>query len=302
MNGQAAGDLWHLTIDDLLAAPADAPRLQGPGPFVINLSASTAPIDVPAAGLKGYEQLLLYQLKQTEDGRTRFRLRLGPIASELEADAILSALREYYPSAFATNAAEDDLKVFERKGARTAEAAKPAPNAPPAAPALALDAAGEVEAEIELPPAKPAAPAGNAAPAKANPATKATAPAEDSAEFAIDFDAFLPPMDLPAQASAPTPAPVAGSGKRKKREHKPARHAKVARQEVAKAAKPEAVKVANPEAAKAVAVPTLPEPTVSLRSEPAKFVEPAPDPNAVTDQVAVLAVPDVAGELTLDDA
>jgi len=60
-NTPMTGEIWHLTIDDLLAPLPEATRLSGPGPFVINLSASTAPITVPAKSIAGCEQAHMYQ-------------------------------------------------------------------------------------------------------------------------------------------------------------------------------------------------------------------------------------------------
>ena len=96
-DGSAPEDLWHLTIDDLLSSPPEPKPIGGAGPYVINLSASTAPISLPPNGLLEFEHLHLYQVQQRENGQQRFRLRLGPIASELEADAILGTVREHYP-------------------------------------------------------------------------------------------------------------------------------------------------------------------------------------------------------------
>ncbi len=110
MTQGAAEDLWHLSIDDLFVTPVETPPLEGPGPFVINLSASTAPIGIPATGLSGFEKLKLYQLSRKEDGRDRFRLRLGFFDTPAAANEALAALRELYPSAFATNATEDDQR------------------------------------------------------------------------------------------------------------------------------------------------------------------------------------------------
>jgi hypothetical protein len=110
MTQGAAEDLWHLSIDDLFVTPVETPPLEGPGPFVINLSASTAPISIPATGLAGFEKLKLYQFSRKEDGRDRFRLRLGFFDSPAAANEALAALRESYPSAFATNATEDDQR------------------------------------------------------------------------------------------------------------------------------------------------------------------------------------------------
>lgn len=120
-HGHSAPDLWHLTIDDLLTPPPETPRLGGSGPFVINLSASTAPITIPTTGFPGFEQLRVYQVKRTENNRWRFRLRIGLINTELEADAILAVVRELYPSAFTATAVDDDLRAVS-EASRTAQA------------------------------------------------------------------------------------------------------------------------------------------------------------------------------------
>jgi len=131
-----AEDLWHLSIDDLFATPAEPSRLGGPGPFVINLSTSTAPISPPPKGTFNLEGVHAYQISRTEDGRQRFRLRLGPVKTELEADAILAAVREDYPGAMTAVAAEDDLRAITvaTLAAEKAKPSRPAPTAPPRRP------------------------------------------------------------------------------------------------------------------------------------------------------------------------
>lgn len=126
---QANQDLWHLTIDDLLTPPAETPRLGGDGPFIINLSTSTAPIVIPPKDQLNIEGLHAYQISRTEEGRQRFRLRLGPISTELEADAILSAVRDRYPGAMIAMAADDDLRAIS-SATRVAKAVKAPRQAP----------------------------------------------------------------------------------------------------------------------------------------------------------------------------
>ena len=132
---QTSQDLWHLTIDDLFAAPAETPRLDGDGPFVINLSTSTAPISIPPKSHISFDRMHVYQVTRTEEGRQRFRLRLGPISTQLEADAILAAVRERYPSAMPASVADDDLRAIA-SATRIAQAARPQkkPAAKPAEP------------------------------------------------------------------------------------------------------------------------------------------------------------------------
>jgi hypothetical protein len=139
INSPLTREIWHLSIDDLLTPASETPRLGGEGPFVINLSASTAPISVPITGVAG-GQGHVYQLQRPEDGRMRYRLRLGPFAKEEEADAVLLKVREVYPSALTATAGPDDLRAI---AALQAKAAPPAPKASNAAttPAVMTSAA-----------------------------------------------------------------------------------------------------------------------------------------------------------------
>ena len=82
-------DIWHLSIEDLFAPLPEKTRLGGPGPFVINLSASTAPIDLPVKTFAGYQHAHVYQVQRTEDRRMRYRLRLGPCDNEDLADDVM---------------------------------------------------------------------------------------------------------------------------------------------------------------------------------------------------------------------
>ena len=136
INSPVTREIWHLSIDDLLAPTPETPRLGGEGPFVINLSASTAPISVPIAGVPG-TQAHVYQLQRPEDGRMRYRLRLGPFTKEEDADAVLLKVREVYPSALTATAGSDDLRAIAALQAKAAppSAASMAPPVRTAAPA-----------------------------------------------------------------------------------------------------------------------------------------------------------------------
>jgi SPOR domain len=113
INAPMAGEIWHLSIEDLFQPVQDAPRLGGDGPFVINLSASTAPISVPTKAFTNSPlSAHVYQIQVTEDGRTRYRLRFGPFASEDEADAVLAEVRDTYPGALTATASASDLRVI----------------------------------------------------------------------------------------------------------------------------------------------------------------------------------------------
>jgi hypothetical protein len=105
-------EIWHLSIEDLFAPLPEKSRLGGPGPFVINLSASTAPIDLPVKSFVGYQYAHAYQVQRTEDRRVRFRLRLGPFDSEDAADAVLESVRDVYPGALTATVDADDLRAL----------------------------------------------------------------------------------------------------------------------------------------------------------------------------------------------
>jgi hypothetical protein len=118
-------DIWHLSIEDLLAPPTEPARAAGVGPFVINLRTSTATIGSPPKGLLPFDRLHVYQLMRSHEGQPQFQLRLGIIESELEADTLLSMVREHYPGAI-KEPAEDDDKAAIARAACPAEPAKPA--------------------------------------------------------------------------------------------------------------------------------------------------------------------------------
>ena len=130
INAPMAGEIWHLSIEDLFQPVQEAPRLGGDGPFVINLSVSTAPISVPTKAFTNTRlDAHVYQIQVTEDGRTRYRLRLGPFASEDEADAILAEVRDTYPGALTATAGASDLRVIatmQAKADQRSAASKPA--------------------------------------------------------------------------------------------------------------------------------------------------------------------------------
>jgi hypothetical protein len=143
--------------------PASDPLLTGDGTgsplFVINLCASMAPVKVPGKALPGLESYRLYQVARVEDGRTRYRLRLGFFSDENEAGMVLASVREHYPTAFTTCLCDEDQKFargFTPAPARAA--AKKAPTAPAPAPALKATPAPAVKAPAPAAPtaAKPA--------------------------------------------------------------------------------------------------------------------------------------------------
>src|ERR1700742_990782 len=118
MNAPVAGEIWHLSIEDLFQPVQGAPRLGGDGPFVINLSVSTAPINLPTKPFTSRQDAHVYQIQVSEDGRTRFRLRLGPFKTEDEADALLAEVRDTYPGVPTATASGSDLRAIESMAAR----------------------------------------------------------------------------------------------------------------------------------------------------------------------------------------
>jgi hypothetical protein len=118
-------DIWHLSIDDLLAPLPEATRLGGAGPFVINLSASTVPIGQPIKGVIGCPNAHVYQIQRTEDRRLRYRLRLGPFATEEEAVAALETVRDIYPGALTATAEGEDLRALQAIQAKIRAQTKP---------------------------------------------------------------------------------------------------------------------------------------------------------------------------------
>jgi len=208
--------------------------------FVINLCASMAPIANVAKALPGFESHRLYQVARREDGRTRYRLRLGFFTSEADAEAALNAVRSAYPTAFTACLCDEDKKFargyvaepvappkiavvvenkhvakpvapapaakIERANATAkpvaTKAAAPAPaKAPPQAPAVADDTGATNRMK--------ALPSATAKPAPKAPAQPAKPPVSDApVEIELSWD----PPELqtpPAQANAPAPQVVA---------------------------------------------------------------------------------------------
>ncbi|HEY4772766.1 MAG TPA: SPOR domain-containing protein, partial [Steroidobacteraceae bacterium] len=212
-------EIWHLTIDDLLEPLPASPRLGGPGPFVINLSASTAPISVPMKAVAEHPGTHVYQIQRTEDRRVRYRLRFGPFETEAEAEALLSTVREIYPSALTATAEPEDLRNIEAiknkieaqqlamvKAAMSKAAAASLPNG---RPGIARAATPEA---AERPPGAPTD--GEALPTSPPPAwlalrTAKPVPAEQPVELDVPAPAAKPsPKPPPVNVKAAAPAPA----------------------------------------------------------------------------------------------
>ena len=112
INTSLTGEIGQLSVDDLFAPLPETARLGGPGPFVINLSVSSAPITLPVKGITGGQHVHVYQVQRMEDRRPRYRLRLGPFVNEDEADAALKKVRDIYPGALTATADADDLRAI----------------------------------------------------------------------------------------------------------------------------------------------------------------------------------------------
>jgi hypothetical protein len=222
INTPLAGEIWHLSIEDLFAPVQETQRLGGDGPFVINLSVSTAPINLPPKSFLGYQYAHIFQIQVTEDGRMRYRLRLGPFASEDEADAIMEQVREIYPGALTATAGPADLRTIGALQAKL-EASRPAVKKPPEKaawkketaalrstprPVAAEPAAPEIAIDLEpLPAARAAATA-----AKLNelwkPAKSAPAPMPPRA---AESDNLLPVAALPPELSTAWALPASNT-------------------------------------------------------------------------------------------
>jgi hypothetical protein len=127
INAPLTSEIWHLSIEDLLEPICESPRLGGPGPFVINLSASSAPLSQPAKTFLPSGGAHVYQIQRMEDRRPRYRLRLGPFATEDEADAMLGIVRDVYPSALTATAESDDLRAIAALQPKPPSATAPDP-------------------------------------------------------------------------------------------------------------------------------------------------------------------------------
>jgi hypothetical protein len=209
-------------LADSLLGMGVPPSEPGSSLFVINLCASQAPFPNSNKTLPGLDNYRLYQVTRREDGRTRYRLRLGFFTSEADAEAVLATVREQHPTAFTTCLCEED-KRFTRGYAIPATQAKPAmsivpsPAAAPAAkpapvaksaPAQKPAAAPAAAPVTKAAPAKPAStPASHievkAPAAKAEPAPAPAKPASSAVELGFLEDLTWEPPPLTPAANAP---------------------------------------------------------------------------------------------------
>lgn len=99
-----------INLNSELAPEANATSSTGEPLFVINLCAAMTPIDLNAQAIAGLDQYKVYQVSRMEDGRRRYRLRLGFFANESQAEDVLSSVRGRYATAFTSCLCEEDLK------------------------------------------------------------------------------------------------------------------------------------------------------------------------------------------------
>ena len=223
-------DIWHLSIEDLLAPPREPARAAGQGPFVINLRTSTATIGSPPKGLLPFDRLHVYQLMRSHEGRPQFQLRLGIIESELEADTLLLMVREQYPGAIKERAEDDDKAAIARAAC-------------PAEPANTARAVADAKAPVVRVPKKVAPPAARqAAPKPAEhclldidellaedddkaAVARAACPAEPANTARAVADAKAPVVQVPKKVAPPAarraaPKPAARQAAARPTEHR----------------------------------------------------------------------------------
>ena len=294
-----AGEIWHLSIEDLFQPVQEVPRLGGDGPFVINLSVSTAPISVPTKAFTSSRlDAHVYQIQVTEDGRTRFRLRLGPFTSEDEADAILAEVRDTYPGALTATASPADLRVI---GSMQAKAEQRQSSQKQTDLVIEKSVSQKIAAEKSVPekaPLEKAAPAATAtaAPAKAAPAKAAVQESPvvakaEACEISIDIPWPTPELVLPRSTPpriAPSTLPELDVPLPTISKRPTAPVAPVLSKPVAPAPKPVELQLAPPFSIASVA-PVLTEVVTPTKSAALKVA--APMPAAVAAPVLNEAVP-----------
>jgi hypothetical protein len=191
-----------------LIAGALAPTGEaGSSLFLVNLCASMAPVQLTNKTLPGLENYRLYQVTRVEDGRTRYRLRLGFFATQAEAEDVLAKVREQYPTAFTTCLCEEDRRHTRGYVVKAAPAKSQMSvvRSNPAKPAVAQAA--------PKPAAKPTTASKPAAAAPKPQAQIAAKPAAPSAADIISVDdlSWDPPA-LDAKSATPKPS-AAATGK-----------------------------------------------------------------------------------------
>ena len=144
--------------------------------FLINLCASMAPVQLASKSLPGLEAYRLYQVTRVEDGRTRYRLRLGFFPTRTGAEEVLAKVREQYPTAFTACLCEEDRR-HTRGYVVSAPVAKPSMTIVASNPPKAVASTAQVPAAKSTTTAQPAVTKAPAPAAKPAAATKPVAKA-----------------------------------------------------------------------------------------------------------------------------
>jgi hypothetical protein len=204
----------------LLSSPRGTANGAGSPLFVINLCASMAPVQLAGKSLPGLDSYRLYQVSRVEDGRTRYRLRLGFFISQQAADAVLATVRKDYATAFTACLSDEDRRFTRGYVPDTATAARPRPVAvvaqtppPPAVAKQTTPVAARAPAPTAPTLAKQTAPAVQSKPAlSSSPATtsikSAAAPAPSAKQTTPAVQSKPAPSSSPAAATAKSAAPV----------------------------------------------------------------------------------------------
>jgi hypothetical protein len=108
-------DRSNVLKDDKIAAALLNGAGSGDSLFVINLCAANVPQSIDSGsveswGIVGLERYKLYQVSRMEDGRRRYRVRLGFFTSEADAESVLRTVRGRFATAFSSCLADEDLK------------------------------------------------------------------------------------------------------------------------------------------------------------------------------------------------
>jgi hypothetical protein len=177
---------------------------QGTSLFVINLCASMAPVANVAKTLPGFETLRLYQVARREDGRTRYRLRLGFFTSEADAEAALNSVRSEYPTAFTACLCDEDRKFTRGFVPEISNA--PAPRPVSEAPKIAMVVDNKPAAKGEPPKSvAPAKPAQMVKAAATDTVTvKALTPKSDPKSDTVTVRAITPKPEAKAESKTDT--------------------------------------------------------------------------------------------------
>lgn len=197
--------------------------------FVINLCASMTPMPSVPKSLKGFEDYKLYQVSRVEDGRRRFRLRLGFFTSETDAELLLSSVRGLYPAAFTGCATSEDMRFNgDNSNARAAVAvakasmaaakvaavvsSTPVVSAASVTPVV-IRAALEKTSAAPLPQAEKSAAIATSAPNEAVAVAVAKSQPKLAPQVAASDDEATQIMKSPARGSAAKPTVQAAESK-----------------------------------------------------------------------------------------